>query len=117
MAATPKTDEHMIFKGDLEQITALRLTHDPLWIESADGVAVVMMEKDNPKRDRIVATFAERLESRWQGDQLTMAEAAMRLFKMPAGPGRSGIPKVAIIAAIGMAVMFIIGLVVAHMAH
>lgn len=92
MAALVRNDEHMTFEGDLEQITSLRSTHDPLWIESGDGVAVALLEKQHPKRNAILAAVQERLGARWMGDRLTAEEAAMRMFKLPA-PGGGGFPK------------------------
>jgi hypothetical protein len=86
-AAAPTDDEHMKFEGNLAPITEFRATHAPLWIEYGDGVAVAMLERDDPRRDAIVAAFRERLGSRWI-DQLTTAQAAMRMFKpIPSAAG------------------------------
>jgi hypothetical protein len=116
MAALLRNGENMTFEGDLEQITTLRSTHDPLWIESADGVAVALLEKEHPKRDAILAAFQERLGARWQGDRLTAQEAAMRMFKVHS-PGRAGFPKMAIIAAAAMLLIALAGLVIARLSH
>jgi hypothetical protein len=80
-------DDHMTFEGKLAPITEFRATHVPLWIEYGDGVAVAMLERDDPRREAIVGTFRERLGSRWI-DHLTTAQAAMRIFKpIPSAAG------------------------------
>ena len=89
-AAVPIDDDHMKFEGKLAPITEFRATHVPLWIEYGDGVAVAMLERDDPRREAIVASCRERLGSRWI-DQLTTAQAAMRIFK--AIPSAAGIQR------------------------
>jgi hypothetical protein len=104
MAATPVNDEHMTFEGDLGQVTTLRATHDPLWIETGEVVVIAMIEKDSPKHDSIVDTFKQRLGARWT-DEITMQDAAMRLFKMPDLTRSRGSRKVLFMM---MAAMFLI---------
>jgi hypothetical protein len=108
MAAVPPDDPNMIFEGDdMGQITALRATHDPLWIEAGEDMAIVLLEKNNPKRASILSTFQERLESRWLGDRLRSEDAAMRLFKMPGRSGGGSIPRLVIFAIAGMLFLFV----------
>jgi hypothetical protein len=102
----------MTFEGDLEQITALRSSHDPLWIESGDGVAIALLEKQHPKRNAILAAFQERVGARWLGDRLTAQEAAMRMFKLPTR-GSGGFPKIAIIAIIAAIIIMLLAVFVA----
>jgi hypothetical protein len=110
MAAVPPDDPNMTLEGDdMGQITALRATHDALWIESGDGMVIVLLEKNNPKRASILSTFQERLESRWLGDQLRSEDAAMRLFKMPGRSGGGSFPRLVILAIAGM--LFVLAVV------
>ena len=78
MAALLRNDEHMTFEGDLEPITALRATHDPLWIESADGLALALLEKEHPKREAILGAFQGHLGARWQGNDCLYEPAHLR---------------------------------------
>jgi hypothetical protein len=55
-AAAPTDDDHMTFEGKLAPITEFRATHVPLWIEYGDGVAVAMLERDDPRREAIVGS-------------------------------------------------------------
>ena len=63
--------------GVTEKTAPFVATHDSLWIVYPDsGFAQVMIEKTNPKRSAILDAFAQRLETRWRGDQLTAGELA-----------------------------------------
>ncbi len=115
-AALLNNDEHMTFEGDLSPVTKLRSTHEPLWMESGDNVDFVMLEKGGAGSEPILAAFRERLGARWLGDQFPVAEAAERMFRMPA-IGGGGIPKVVIIAGVGMILIFVAALIIAKMAH
>ena len=113
MAALPTNDGSMTFSGAFEPITALRETHDPLWIESGEGTAIALLEKNHPKRESILAAFKEHLESRWLGDRLTAAEAAQRLFS-PARAVGSGFSKLAIVALAAMILMFLLAFILSR---
>lgn len=116
MAALVQNDQHMTFKGDLEQITALRSSHDPLWIESVDGLAIAMLEKAHPKRDVILEAFQQHLGDRWHGDRLTPQGAAMRLFKA-ATPARAGSRKLVLVMIVVAVFMFFLALVISIIKH
>jgi hypothetical protein len=79
-AAAPADDPNMTFKGDMSPMTEYRATHTPLWIEYGDGVAVAMLERDDPRREAILSTFRERLGGKWI-EGLNTQQAAMRLFQ------------------------------------
>lgn len=50
-------------------------TSDSLWIVYADGgFAQAMLENADPRREAILAVFAQQLDTRWRGDQLTLYE-------------------------------------------
>jgi hypothetical protein len=116
-AAAPTDDGHMTFEGNLTPITEFRATHVPLWIEYGDGVAVAMLERDDPRREAIVSTFRERLGSRWI-DQLTTAQAAMRMFKaIPSTAGMQRRIMWSILIAIALLVLPMIALLVVHVLH
>jgi hypothetical protein len=116
MAALVRNDERMTFEGDLGQITALRSSHDPLWIESGDAVAIALLEKQHAKREAILAMFPQRLGARWLGDTLTAEEAAMRMFKIPT-PGSAGFPKIAILAIAAIVLMLLAVFVASRSNH
>jgi hypothetical protein len=116
-AATPSDDAHMTFEGKLAPITEFRATHVPLWIEFGDGVAVAMLERDDPKREAIVATFRERLGSRWI-EPLTITEAAQRLFRpMPSVDRMQRRILWMILAVIALIVVPIVAVIVVHLLH
>jgi hypothetical protein len=86
-----------------------------LWIEYGDGVAVAMLERDDPRREAIVGTFRERLGSRWI-DHLTTAQAAMRMFKSI--PSAAGIQRRSIVwPIIAVAVLVLVWIAPAVVAH
>jgi len=115
MAALVRNDAHMTFEGTLEQITALRDTHDPLWIESVDGIEVVMLEKQHPKREAILRMFPQRLGERWMADRLSAQDAAMRMFQMPSPVRGGGFPKMVIIMIAITLLMIAAGIVLSIM--
>jgi hypothetical protein len=116
-AAAPTDDEHMKFEGNLAPITEFRATHVPLWIEYGDGVAVAMLERDDPRREAIVAAFRERLGSRWI-DQLTTAQAAMRMFKpIPSAAGMQRRILWMILAVIALIVLPMVAMIAVHVLH
>ena len=118
-AALPVDDGHMTFEGDLSPVTQFRDTHIALWIEhGADQVMVAMLERGNPKSDAIVATFRERVGSRWL-EPTTMVEATQRLFNPITLPSAAAMGKRIlwmILATIGLIVIAIAALVI-HSMH
>ena len=75
---------HLTIGGITEKVTPLFTTHDSLWIVYADGgMAQVMIEKVSPKRDAILAAFAQHLGIGWHGDQLPMTELTEALMAAP----------------------------------
>jgi len=93
---------NMEIQGVTEKVTPFFATHDSLWIVYAEGgIAQVMLEKASPKRDEILATFADQLRIGWRGDELTSSELTDALFQMPvASPAR--IRKMFIFMAAGL---------------
>ena len=74
---------HVTIQGVTEKVAPLLATHDSLWIIYADGeIAQVMLEKSSPKRDAILASFAQHLVDRWHADDLT-ADALMGPMMIP----------------------------------
>ncbi len=115
-AAAPVDGEHVTFEGTLGPITQLRATHDPLWIEYADGVAWVMLERDNTKREAILGTFRAQLGARWM-EHLTVMEAAQRMFK-PMSAGRMNQRlKFMILVMVAMLVLPILAVMLIHFLH
>ena len=115
-AAAPVDGEHVTFEGTLGPITQLRATHDPLWIEYADGVAWAMLERDSAKREAILGTFRERLGARWM-EHLTLMNAAQRMFK-PMSAGRMNQRlKVMILVMVAIMVLPILVFILIHFLH
>ncbi len=84
-------------------------THDSLWIVYADGgFAQVMLETADPKRDAILASFAQQLGERWRGDQLTLTEL---MDVKSSSAGKKPFPKIMIAMLIFMLLSFILPLV------
>jgi hypothetical protein len=66
---------HVTIEAVTEKVAPFLATHDSLWIVYADGgFAQVMIEKVSPKRDPILAAFAQHLHGRWRADELTASE-------------------------------------------
>lgn len=95
-----------------EKVTPYFATHDSVWIIYAEGgVAQVMVEKESPRRDAILAAFAQRLGIGWRGDEFTASELTGALFQMPvASP--VGVPKVLIFAIAGFLFIVLSAIVV-----
>lgn len=72
-------------KGVAERVAPYLSTHDSLWVLSGDrSLAQVMIEKEGPKREAVLAAFAANLGERWRGDRLSTNELTDLMFKMPA---------------------------------
>jgi hypothetical protein len=104
-----------------EKVTPFFATHDSLWIVYAEGgFAQAMLEKSSPKRDAILATFAQQLGIAWRGDEFTSRELTEALFQMPVSMSK-GIPKVVTIMMAVMAALIIFaiaaGYVASHHSH
>jgi hypothetical protein len=117
-AGISSDDGQMSFGGDLEQVTAMHATHDPLWIAYADGVALAMLEKQHPKRAGIDSAFREQLGERWL-EGLTSSQVARRLMGARMG-ARPGVPKRLLWAvgiAIAMPILAVIAMLILKMIH
>ena len=100
---------HMQIQGVTEKVTPYFATHDSLWIVSGDGaLAQAMLEKADPKRAQIFATFEQQLGDRWRGDELKMSELTDEMFKMPL-PGK--FPKMMIVMIAVAAGMILLAVV------
>ncbi|HTB12563.1 MAG TPA: hypothetical protein VK752_13370 [Bryobacteraceae bacterium] len=98
---------HMQISHVTDKVTPFFATHDSLWIVYAEGgLAQVMIEKVSPKRDRILATFAQKLGIAWRGDEFTTSELTGALFQMPLSAGK-GIPKITKIVIAVMTILLL----------
>jgi len=79
------------------------------------GIAQVMIEKVSPKRDAILATFAQRLGIGWRGDEFTSGELTSALFQMPVSL-RKGLPKIVTIMMAVMAALLLAAIVAGYLA-
>jgi hypothetical protein len=104
--------DEITIEGVTETVTPFFATHDSLWIAYAAGdFAQVMIEKSSPKRDAILATFAQQLETRWKGDQLGQQELMEGLFKIPLSAAKE-IPKLTLVMIALAVLMALIAVVV-----
>ncbi len=72
-------------KGVAERTAPYLSTHDSLWVLSGDrSLAQLMIEKEGPRREAVLAAFAANLGERWRGDKLSTNELTDLMFKMPA---------------------------------
>jgi len=115
-ASAPVDGEHVTFEGTLGPITRLRATHDPLWIEYGDGIAIALLERDHAKRKAILGTFREQLGPRWM-EHLTAMEAAQRMFKPMGSSGMNRRLKVMILVMVAMLVLPILAFILIHFVH
>ena len=74
-----------------ERVAPFRATHDSLWIVySPAGFVRAMIEKSGPRRDAILAAFANHLGSRWRDDELTEPELTRRDLDSAQGSNPEG---------------------------
>ena len=106
--------------GITEKVTPFFPTHDSLWIVYAEGgMAQVMLEKSSPKRDAILAAFAQHLGIGWHGDELPMMELSRALMSAPVAVA-SGIMKRAVMMTAVMlilAALAVVAMVVSSHSH
>lgn len=116
MAAAPVNDTHMTFEGELSPISKLRATHDVLWIVHGEDVDVLMLEKDDPRRQEIFDMVQQRVGTHWSGARISMQDLAMRMMRMPmAGGGR--MMKVMLIAVLVMFGMVLLTILISKFSH
>jgi hypothetical protein len=105
---------HVTIKGVTEKVAPFRATHDSLWIAHADGgLAQVMIEKTSPKREALLAVFAERLGDRWKGDELTASDLMGTMLIPP----KIRIPRIVIVMLVVTAVLFFGGIAILFFVH
>ena len=95
-------------QGITEKVTPFFATHDSVWIVYADGgIAQVMIEKSSPKRDAILAAFAQYLGIGWHGDHLAMDELTDALMSAPVAAGSGAMKRVLIMIAATLVITMI----------
>ena len=105
---------HVTIQGVTENVAPFLATHDSLWIVYAEGgFAQVMIEKISPKRDALLAAFAQHLGDRWQGDELQGSDlmGAMMI------PAKVRFPKMLIVMLAVMAITFFAAMVMIFFTH
>jgi hypothetical protein len=108
---------HMQIQGATDKCTPYFATHDSLWVVYAEGgLAQVMIEKESPKRDAILATFAQRVGIAWRGDDFTSGELAGALFQMPIAASK-GVAKTAMIMMAVMTLLLLAAVVAGYLAR
>ena len=91
---------NMEIQGVTEKVTPFFATHDSVWIVYADGgITQVMIEKSSPKRDAILAAFAQYLGIGWHGDQLAMPELSRAMMAAPMAAASGVIKRIVIMTA------------------
>jgi hypothetical protein len=105
---------HISIQGVTEKTAPFLATHDSLWIVYAEGgFAQVMVEKISPKRDALLAAFAQHLGERWQDDELQESDlmGAMMI------PAKVRISKVMLTGLLIMGVVFFAIIAMIFFAH
>jgi hypothetical protein len=119
LAALPPPDSNITFEGDMSPITQLRDTHDALWIQGAEGLDVVMLEKASPKRAAIIEAFETHLGPKWAGDRMSANDLSMLMFKMPdlaiGGAGKT--IKIMVLAMAGIMLLAIVIFFISQARH
>jgi hypothetical protein len=106
--------------GITEKVTPFFATHDSVWIVYTDGgIAQIMIEKASPKRDAILASFAQHLGIGWHGDQLEMRELTQALMSVPLAAASGAIRRVVMMIAVSLIILVlaIVAVVASHRSH
>jgi hypothetical protein len=107
-------DGHVTIQGITERVAPYFATHDSLWIVYAEGgFAQVMIEKEHPKREAILAAFEHQLGDRWHGDRLDRNELMEAMVHMPIAAA-SGLPRLLTLILIGVAFIIMLAMAVAY---
>ena len=97
-----------------ERVAPFRATHDSLWIVySPAGFVRAMIEKTGPRRDAILAAFANHLGSRWRNDELTEPELSGAILIPP----KVQIPKAVIVMLIALLIAFFAAIAILFFMH
>jgi hypothetical protein len=108
-----KLEGHVTIQGVTEKVAPLLATHDPLWIVYAEGgFAQVMIEKISPKRDALLAAFAQHLGDRWQGDELEGSDLMGAMI-----PAKVRFPKMLIVILAAIAIIFFAAMAMIFFTH
>ncbi len=98
-----RLEDQVEIRGLAETVAPFRATHDSLWIiYSPAGFVRAMIEKTGPRRDAILAAFADHLGNRWRDDRLTEPELTGALMIPP----KVRIPNSVIVTLIALAIVF-----------
>ncbi|MGA3189875.1 MAG: hypothetical protein ABSF22_22440 [Bryobacteraceae bacterium] len=109
-----RVEGQVTMQGVTDRVAPYRATHDSLWIVYGDGdFAQVMLEKASPKRGAIVSTFAQQLNTRWRGDDLSASELTGAMLIPP----KVRMPKGIIVALSLVAVAFFLALMILFFLH
>ena len=109
-----RLEGHVAIQGATEKVAPFLATHDSLWIVYGEGgFAQVMMEKASPRREAILATFAQRLDERWCGDELTAKELTGAMMIPP----QVRMPKGIIVAMVVVGIAFFLGIAILFFAR
>jgi hypothetical protein len=104
-------------RGVTEKTVPYFPTHDSVWIVYAEGgFAQAMLEKSSPKREAILATFAQQLGDRWLGDRFTAGNLTAAMFQMPLAAMKGGIPKLVTIMIAFVSALILLAIVAGYVA-
>jgi len=108
-----RAGEKIDIQGVTEKVEGLAGTHDSVMIVYSEGdFAQVMLEKSGPKRDAILASFAQQLGTRWRGDGFTTNELTDALMEMPGKTKRGGLRAVMLLIVVGMFLLTLLAVIV-----
>ena len=97
----------------MQQFSTMRETHDALWIKHRAGLIIALIERENPKRDALLAGLQQHLGSHWFGSVFSSADLAQRFSASTAPPVRPVVRLPLILMGAGMLVIVAIAVLIA----
>jgi hypothetical protein len=105
---------HITIQGVTQKVAPFLATHDSLWVVYAEGgFAQIMIEKTSPKRDAILAAFAQHLGDRWCGDELKESDLTGAMMI----PAKVRIPKTLTVFLAVIAIVFFAAMAIIFFTH
>jgi len=112
MAGGPEVQ--ITIQGVTEAVAPYLATHDPLWIfYSEGGLVQIMLEKQSPKREPILAAIAKQLGDRWRGNNLQSSDLRGAMLI----PAKIQIPRTLIIVMVAMVIIFFVSIAILFFVH
>jgi hypothetical protein len=109
-------DGHVTIAGVTDRTKPYYATHDSLWVVYADGgFAQVMIEKANPRRAAILATFPQQLPAGWRGEKFKPTDLSKALINTTLRAAR--LPTLLTIMIVAVTAMILLAIVVGYVGN